>query len=956
MIENVLDRDILSFEIEKSCVDEKKVIGSFQKNTATIELLNPENKYSNLKGTYINTYMGTFFVDEISPVQEDIKIKLSCYDLTQKFEEKYDNSKFTFPMTLKAWRNKICDIVGVGYDNSDFSNGDYELNSEPYIKKDATYKDVIKLIAQASSCWAIIGYDDKLYFNWFKDDGLVDVEDWFDLTTEDSSSNPVNMVVLGRGDVEDNVIYPETEPENVKEIRIDSNDILDLDRSGMIVPIYEQVNGFKYIIYNMKTSGFLNARVGDKIKYLDLYGNEKESYVMKHKLTFLGGDFSDERNYTSNFEAVEMDETNTNYKYAESIEERIDKTEIKTNKLDGEITAVVQKTQNIVDDLNENYYSKTSVNEMIMNSSNGVTNTFSEAGGNNVFKNTPLSSSAEGLVTVTEKEKEITLNNPKNFTLENLKINGINYQKEIPTVNNPQEIKTVTENMIVKSVGKNLLDESSPDSISTANYVYSDNKLKISGNAWNFVTWFFPVEKGETYSFSYKERTNSGLYLYIREMPSITNDTSSIIRNIIGSGEDTKYTFMVENDCYLQVRFSINAQLNDVEIENIQLEKGSHVTDFEMYKESNLSYDLEDNFMTEIDYIENRVLNKKTRHLSLAIKDMDNDEDYPGWKGLSQLKDDYPNFNGRLSVKGKVISNISNAPDAFSINTSNANAILYLGKSVWGLTQSQWKEQYPDLVLDLYYEILEVEKINIASVGELKFYENNTNITNNFNSLMEIKYTKENDGYEFWNGNVIKNTNDNSASFSSMLLQKGTLSQEQDVTNGNYSVSFYYQKLNEFANASVVINDKEYPLDSTEIKQFYTGEQDPETGEYVVQPVEVTSKHIKIEFKCDIPNGVEVWDLMCNKGTVKLAWSQNQNEVTTDTVNISKGITITSTNIEAIFKANANGIRILTLQGVTVAYFTDKGLSTKELIVENKAQICGTLVQEVDSQTWFTRM
>ena len=591
-----------------------------------------------------------------------------------------------------------------------------------------------------------------------------------------------------------------------------------------------------------------------------------------------------------------------------------------------------------------------------MNSSNGVTNTFSEAGGNNVFKNTPLSSSAEGLVTVTEKEKEITLNNPKNFTLENLKINGINYQKEIPTVNNPQEIKTVTENMIIKSVGKNLLDESSPDSISTANYVYFDNKLKISGNAWNFVTWFFPVEKGETYSFSYKERTNSGLYLYIREMPSITNDTSSIIRNIIGSGEDTKYTFMVENDCYLQVRFSINAQLNDVEIENIQLEKGSHVTDFEMYKESNLSYDLEDNFMTEIDYIENGVLHKKTRHLSLAIKDMDNDEDYPGWTNMTQLKEDYQGHNGYLSAKCAFISNMSNDPRAFSINTTGvSNKKLFLPRSIWGLTQSEWKEQYPDLVLDLYYEAPETLEIPLESVGKLDINGNEI-ITNNFNSLMEIKYTKENDGYEFWNGSVIKNSNDNSNSFSSMLLQKGTLSQEQDVTNGNYSVSFYYQKLNEFANASVVINDREYLLDSTEIKQFYTGEQDPETGEYVVQPVEVTSKHIKIEFKCDIPNSVEVWDLMCNKGTVKLAWSQNQNEVTTDTVNISKGITITSTNIEAIFKANANGIRILTLQGVTVAYFTDKGLSTKELIVENKAQICGTLVQEVDSQTWFTRM
>jgi len=103
-------------------------------------------------------------------------------------------------------------------------------------------------------------------------------------------------------------------------------------------------------------------------------------------------------------------------------------------------------------------------------------------------------------------------------------------------------------------------------------------------------------------------------------------------------------------------------------------------------------------------------------------------------------------------------------------------------------------------------------------------------------------------------------------------------------------------------------------------------------------------------------NGLKIYDLMANKGNVKLAYSQNENETTTDTVNISKGITITSSNMETIFKANADGIRILTLSGNVVAYFTDKGLSTKELIVENEAQIVKTLWQEVDDQTWITRI
>jgi len=44
------------------------------------------------------------------------------------------------------------------------------------------------------------------------------------------------------------------------------------------------------------------------------------------------------------------------------------------------------------------------------------------------------------------------------------------------------------------------------------------------------------------------------------------------------------------------------------------------------------------------------------------------------------------------------------------------------------------------------------------------------------------------------------------------------------------------------------------------------------------------------------------------------------------------------------------------LQGETIAYFTEKGLTTKEAIIEEKAEICGTLITDVGDQTWFTRM
>jgi cytochrome c oxidase assembly protein Cox11 len=152
-----------------------------------------------------------------------------------------------------------------------------------------------------------------------------------------------------------------------------------------------------------------------------------------------------------------------------------------------------------------------------------------------------------------------------------------------------------------------------------------------------------------------------------------------------------------------------------------------------------------------------------------------------------------------------------------------------------------------------------------------------------------------------------------------------------------------YELINPVSTASIKINEVEYSLDSENAEKF-------------TKKIEVTTKSIKVEFICDTDDGVEIYDLMCNSGDMANTYMQNENETTTDTVNISKGITITSTNMETIFKANANGIRITTLQGNIIAYFNDKGLSTKGLIVENEAQIVKVLFQEVDDQTWITRM
>ena len=200
-----------------------------------------------------------------------------------------------------------------------------------------------------------------------------------------------------------------------------------------------------------------------------------------------------------------------------------------------------------------------------------------------------------------------------------------------------------------------------------------------------------------------------------------------------------------------------------------------------------------------------------------------------------------------------------------------------------------------------------------------------------------------NNPYEFWSGIVVRTKEENASNSSALLLQNGILEQEQLVPNGNYTVSFRYKKLIQLADIKVIVNDNEYALTEDEDTEF-------------TETIEVTSQHINVKFESDINNSCEVYDLMVNAGSVKFAYSQNQNETTTDTVNISKGITITSSDTDTTFKANADGIRTLDKNGNELTKFTDTGMTTKKMIVEDTSQIVGMLIQEVGEQTWFTKL
>jgi len=214
------------------------------------------------------------------------------------------------------------------------------------------------------------------------------------------------------------------------------------------------------------------------------------------------------------------------------------------------------------------------------------------------------------------------------------------------------------------------------------------------------------------------------------------------------------------------------------------------------------------------------------------------------------------------------------------------------------------------------------------------FFENNDSNTSSANP------------YEFWNGTVVRGSEDKAANQNCLILQNDTLYQEQVVPNGTYTVSFKYKKLIALSTIKVVINDIEYALTGTTDTTF-------------VQTIDVNSRHINIKFISDIDNACEIYDLMVNAGEVALAYSQNQNETTTDTVNISKGIEITSSETNTKFRADSDGVRIYDTNSYSsdpVTKFTDRGMETDQALIDTKAEIVKTLWQDVNNHTWITRL
>lgn len=103
-------------------------------------------------------------------------------------------------------------------------------------------------------------------------------------------------------------------------------------------------------------------------------------------------------------------------------------------------------------------------------------------------------------------------------------------------------------------------------------------------------------------------------------------------------------------------------------------------------------------------------VHKEVQHLSLGISDMNNNEQYPGWRNRTVLVDTLGSgLNNTLNRITQYLANIltsdSSSADTgiLSANTRGTGSLFFQNGN-WN--QTYWKTNYPNLSLELYYGIL----------------------------------------------------------------------------------------------------------------------------------------------------------------------------------------------------------------------------------------------------------
>lgn len=296
--------------------------------------------FVNNKFEYID--LGNYFIKDVEDSKKKEEMTVTGYDRMIRFMKTFKQSELqlTYPCKILKLVQRICEVCGVELYSTDFYNADLDVTEDFFTAQELTYRDVLEKVAQTTLTTAFIE-DNKLNLYKVNDEVIEKIDKSYltDLTIKEKFG-PANVLVLGRGDVEDNI--EETDEKSIAqngrcEIRFDENEFIEFQREKVIKGMFEKIKGLEYYSFEASDVGVMWLKPCACIELGDKEDSLYKSYYLKANITINTG-------ISSDIEAEIPETTDTEYKVTTKEEKKTLKVERLAKKNEGKIQDLVEET------------------------------------------------------------------------------------------------------------------------------------------------------------------------------------------------------------------------------------------------------------------------------------------------------------------------------------------------------------------------------------------------------------------------------------------------------------------------------------------------------------------------------------------------------------------------------------------------------------------------------------
>lgn len=291
-------------------------------------------KFDSKKYEYIN-FINYKVIKEPEKQEDTLSYKIYAYDKMVESMIPYDLT-LGDKLTVREYLIKICERLGWNTNNipDNFINSKKLIDPTLHVGINYSFRDVLDEIATIT-CSFLLFRGKEFYLTYSSETNEIIDEEY--LSQEDVSIKElymINSLVFSRAEESDNIYRKDDnniKEKGLHEFKIVDNQLLSTnDRDDYIDEMFEYLKNFQFYLYDIKTKGIMFLNPGDRFTF-KIHNNTYSTILLNDEINITQG--LEERMYID-----EIDETETEYKYADTTDKKINKAYILVDKQNKKIT------------------------------------------------------------------------------------------------------------------------------------------------------------------------------------------------------------------------------------------------------------------------------------------------------------------------------------------------------------------------------------------------------------------------------------------------------------------------------------------------------------------------------------------------------------------------------------------------------------------------------------------